>query len=166
MPPAPTKVNDSRSAKWDGIGQVELDAVDQDILTNEIQMAIDEYFDPNLYAISVGKTRFSAELIRKSKVFAVNFMPYKLKEKALFCETHTGRHMDKFEETGLTKEESEKIDCPLIKEALAYMECEVVNEFETGDHIIFVGKIIDAKSRKAGKRLFQKDHTTFTTTVN
>lgn len=121
--------------------------------------------DPGLYAISVGKTRFSCELIKQSKVFVINFMPYKLKEKALFCGTHTGRHMDKFEETGLTKEESEKIECPAIKEALAYIECEVVDEFETGDHIIFVGKIINSKLKKKGKRLFQKDHYTFTTTV-
>jgi len=123
-------------------------------------------FDPELYSISVGKTRFSCELIKHSKVFVVNFMPYTLKEKALFCGTHTGRHMDKFEETGLTREESEKIDCPIIKEALAYLECEVVNEFETGDHVIFVGKVINSKLNKTGKRLFQKDHYKFTTTVN
>lgn len=113
-------------------------------------------FNPNLYAISVGKTRFSCEIIKKSKAFVVNFVPDKLANQALICGTKSGRHVDKFKEAKLTKEEAKSVDCPRIKEALAYMECEVINEIDTGDHIIFIGKVLNSEIKKSGKRLLQK----------
>jgi len=112
-------------------------------------------FNPELYAISVGKTRFSHKLISESKVFVVNFIPYELKKEALFCGTKSGEHIDKFKESGLTKEEAQSIDCPRIKEAIGYHECEVINEIETGDHTIFVGKIVNSELKRSAKRLFQ-----------
>lgn len=113
-------------------------------------------FDPELYAISVGKERFSLKLIRESKVFVINFMPLKLEKDILFCGRHSGRNIDKFKETGLEKEEAEKIDCCRIKQALACIECEVVQEIETGDHIIIIGKALKVVEKKKGKRIFQK----------
>ena len=115
-------------------------------------------FSPQLYAISVGKTRFSCKLIQKSKAFVVNFMDIKNEKEVLFCGTNSGEHIDKFKESGLTKEEAEKLDCARIKEALAYAECEVINEIETGDHIIFVGKVLTSDVKKHGKRILQQEN--------
>ena len=114
-------------------------------------------FNPELYAISIGKTRFSHKLISDSKVFVINFIPYELKKQALFCGTRSGEHIDKFKEAGLTKEEAEKIDCPRIKEAIAYHECEAINQIDTGDHTIFIGKIVNSELKANKKRLFQGD---------
>jgi len=49
LPPAPAKVGDSRTANWDGLGQVELDAVMPKKLSSLCQDAINEYFDDDLY---------------------------------------------------------------------------------------------------------------------
>jgi len=49
LPPAPTKDTDSRTANWDGLGQVELDAVDRDVLQELTQSAIDSVFDVDLH---------------------------------------------------------------------------------------------------------------------
>lgn len=49
LPPAPTKSTDSRSAKWDGLGQVELDAVEPSKLQSICTDAIHKYFDEDLY---------------------------------------------------------------------------------------------------------------------
>jgi len=49
LPPAPTKETDSRTANWDGIGQVELDAVKPEQLEILLQDALDEIFDYNMY---------------------------------------------------------------------------------------------------------------------
>jgi len=122
--------------------------------------------EPRLYAISVGKERFSSELIKKSRCFVVNFMSPDYEKEVLFCGTHSGKHMDKFIETSLTKEEAEKIDCPRINEASAFLECEVINELETGDHVIFVGKIAYGNLKKQGKRIFHKTDDRFTTTLD
>lgn len=49
LPPAPIKKGDSRSAKWGGLGQVELDAIEPQKLQELCQSAIDKYFDEELY---------------------------------------------------------------------------------------------------------------------
>ncbi len=49
LPPAPTKEGDSRAANWDGLGQVELDAVKPELLQRWCQSAIDDYFDQGTY---------------------------------------------------------------------------------------------------------------------
>lgn len=123
-------------------------------------------FNPELYAIAVGKKRFSLGLLRESGVFVVNFMPYKLKEAVLFCGSHSGEFIDKFKDANLTKEEAESIDCCRIKEATGCLECEVVNEIDAGDHVIIVGKVLKVIVKKDEKRVFQKlGADSFTTTV-
>lgn len=49
LPPAPVKEGDSRSVNWDGIGQVELDAVEVEVLRDLCQSAIDSVFDEDLF---------------------------------------------------------------------------------------------------------------------
>lgn len=49
LPPAPAKKTDSRTAKWDGLGQVELDAVKPEKLQRLCKDAINSVFDHDLY---------------------------------------------------------------------------------------------------------------------
>lgn len=49
LPPAPAKTTDSRTAKWDGLGQVELDAVKPEKLQRLCEDAIASVFDSSLY---------------------------------------------------------------------------------------------------------------------
>ena len=49
LPPAPTKRSDSRAANWDGLGQVELDAVEPKKIVQLCNSAIESIFDPKLY---------------------------------------------------------------------------------------------------------------------
>lgn len=49
LPAAPAKLTDSRTAKWNGLGQVELDAVEPRKLQSLCQSAIDDIFDEDLY---------------------------------------------------------------------------------------------------------------------
>lgn len=48
LPPAPVKKGDSRSAKWDGLGQVELDAVEPGTLQEICRDSIKDLFDEDL----------------------------------------------------------------------------------------------------------------------
>jgi hypothetical protein len=49
LPHAPTKPGDTRGAKWDGIGQVELDAVKPEKIVSLCNDAIEVLFDSTLY---------------------------------------------------------------------------------------------------------------------
>lgn len=49
LPPAPAKETDSRTANWDGLGQVELDAVKPEKLIALLDDAVNEIFDQDLY---------------------------------------------------------------------------------------------------------------------
>ena len=119
-------------------------------------------FNPELYSIYVGKQRYSYGMIKKSRCFCVNFISADDKGLALLAGRKSGRDVDKFGE--IDKEECSKIDCPRLKKAVAYIECELVDESEAGDHAIFVGKAVYKKEVKRGDRLFQVEGDTFTTT--
>jgi len=49
LPPAPAKLTDSRTANWNGLGQVELDAVEPRKLMRMVENAIEEVFDNELH---------------------------------------------------------------------------------------------------------------------
>ena len=119
-------------------------------------------FNPELYSIFVGKQRYSYELIKKSKCFCVNFISKDDEKLALIAGRQSGKDVDKFE--GVGKEECEKINCPRLKNAMAYMECKLVKETDAGDHAVFLGEVVNKKEIKRGGRLFQVEGNKFTTT--
>jgi flavin reductase (DIM6/NTAB) family NADH-FMN oxidoreductase RutF len=123
-------------------------------------------FEPMMYAICIGKKRYSLELIRKSGVFVVNFISKDFEKEVLFCGSISGKKVDKFKETIFEKEEAETINCPRIKQALGYLECEVKKEIEVGDHILFIGEVKKAELKKVDKRLFHLSGDDFTTTLD
>lgn len=49
LPPAPTKTSDTRSSNWDGLGQVELDAVEPKEIVKMCEDAIESIFDDDLF---------------------------------------------------------------------------------------------------------------------
>lgn len=121
---------------------------------------------PPVYSIFISvKQTLALDIIRKSGVFCVNFIPYQLHAAAAFSARHTGQHVDKFKETELTQSECDKIDCPRISEAVGHLECEMMEEKHMGDHIQLLGNVVfsDLKEPEI-KRLFQKDENRFTTT--
>ena len=65
LPPAPTKVTDSRSVHWDGLGQVELDAVRPEKLMELLEKAIAEIFDDELYGELMAEERDEREQYRE-----------------------------------------------------------------------------------------------------
>ncbi len=122
-------------------------------------------FSPLMWAISVGKERFTAKLIQQSRCFCINFMPYSAKDTIIKAGSTSGELKDKFKELGLEKEECEKIDCIRIKECTGFIECEVENIVEAGDHFIFIGKVLLQKVAD-DKRLIHITGNRFTTTIN
>jgi flavin reductase (DIM6/NTAB) family NADH-FMN oxidoreductase RutF len=103
---------------------------------------------PPLIAISVKPTRHSYDLIRATKEFVVNIPTVDILNATLLCGRKSGKQHDKFKETGLTPEPAKKVKPPIIKECVAHLECKLHSQFTTGDHIIFIGEIIEAHANK------------------
>ncbi len=122
-------------------------------------------FSPLMWAVAVGKERVTASLIEQSRCFCINFMPYSLKDKTLKAGAMSGRFTDKFKELGLQKKECEKIDCPKIRESTGFIECEVEQAIDAGDHYVFIGKVLSHSVEK-DKRLIHIIKDIFTTTID
>jgi flavin reductase (DIM6/NTAB) family NADH-FMN oxidoreductase RutF len=116
--------------------------------------------DPPLFGVSVSGKRYSCDLIREGKAFGINLPDPVLEEATVICGRNTGRDADKFEKATLTRDEGAKV--PLIKECPVSIECELVDEVETGDHVLFVGKAIDVRKRAEAKGLYQVKGLEFT----
>ena len=100
--------------------------------------------EPPKIGIGVNKSRHSTEIIEKSGEFVVNIPDEKMLEKTDYCGTVSGKNVDKFSKTGLTKEPAKKVKASLIKECPVNLECVVREKHDLGSHMLFVGEVMDA----------------------
>jgi flavin reductase (DIM6/NTAB) family NADH-FMN oxidoreductase RutF len=102
-------------------------------------------FSPPLIGIGVSPRRCSFNLIKRSKEYVINIPTKNLLSQVSFCGENSGRDHDKYKETGLTKQPSLRVKTPSIQECPLNIECRVVKEVETGDHIWFIGEVVYAQ---------------------
>jgi flavin reductase (DIM6/NTAB) family NADH-FMN oxidoreductase RutF len=109
-----------------------------------IAWAMPTSINPPLIAISIAPGRHTHKLIEESGEFIVNIPTLEILQAVYACGSLTGRSFDKFKKTNLTQMPGKKVKTPAIRECIAHLECEVDGQLTTGDHTIFVGKIIEA----------------------
>lgn len=97
---------------------------------------------PPFYGLSIAPTRYSHDLIKKTKEFVINFVHFDMVEKAHFCGTHSGRSTDKVDYTKLTLAPSKIVKIPFIKECFAHLECKLVQDISMADHTLFIGEVV------------------------
>ncbi len=104
-------------------------------------------FDPPLVAISVENDSHTRRLIDEGQVFSVNIIEDSEEGRAMIermvkpqRRIHNKLGEDDFT-TGVT-------GAPLLNSALSFFECEVVQTIETGDHQLYVGKVVGAGVHK------------------
>ena len=99
-------------------------------------------YDPPLIAAAVHTHRYSHQLIEKGGSFALHVLA---KSQTNFLSRFKSREpAAKF----LTlKWTAGKTGCPILSECLAYLECELRNNYRPGDHTLFVGEVVDASVR-------------------
>ena len=61
----------------------------------------------------------------------------------------SGKHTDKFKDTGLTPVPSETVDAPYVGEFPLILECTVIHTLEIGLHTQFVGEIVNILADEA-----------------
>ena len=92
--------------------------------------------------ISVRKERYSHNIIKNTKEFAINLTTKSLAYATDWCGVKTGAKVDKFMEMHLTKEKANFVKCPLIKESPVSIECKVKEIKEMGSHDMFIAEVL------------------------
>ncbi len=111
-------------------------------------------FEPRLIAISVEQDAYSLGVLRKSGVFAVNVLETGQRELAGQFGRSTAKVGNKLENYQYTKGSA---GSPLLAEALGAVECRVIQEHTVGDHILFIGEVVDAHLNREGEPLTMKE---------
>ena len=97
--------------------------------------------NPPMVSISIRPERYSYHMIRETGEFVINLTTEELAFATDYCGVKSGRDVDKFKETGLTREKAEKVKAPMIAEAPVSIECKVKEIRELGPHHMFIAQV-------------------------
>lgn len=97
--------------------------------------------NPPMVSISIRPERYSYHMIRETGEFVINLTTEELAFATDYCGVKSGRDVDKFKETGLTREKAEKVKAPMIAEAPVSIECKVKEIWELGSHHMFIAQV-------------------------
>jgi flavin reductase (DIM6/NTAB) family NADH-FMN oxidoreductase RutF len=100
-------------------------------------------FSPPLVMAVIRRNRYSHKMVKESGVFALNVLGKD--NSGLVSKFKLPTPDEKFK--GI-RWETKTTGAPIIGEAIAYMDCKLVNSIDTGDHTIFIGEIVDADTLK------------------
>jgi flavin reductase (DIM6/NTAB) family NADH-FMN oxidoreductase RutF len=98
--------------------------------------------DPPMLSISVRPERYSYGIIQATQEFAVNIPSLAQAYATDWCGMKSGRHVDKFAETGLTPGPALKVQCPIVLECPINIECRVQQSLKLGSHTLFLAEVI------------------------
>ncbi len=91
------------------------------------------------------KKQRSLENIERTAEFGVNIPDMSMAEKIVECSYATKLGENKFDRSGFTRMPSAYIKAPCIEEAMASLECKVLNMIDAGDHTLIIADIVHAK---------------------
>ena len=98
--------------------------------------------EPAMTYVSVRPSRYTHEIISKTKEFVINLPTLDLADITDWCGVKSGRDTDKFKQTGLTAEACQFVKAPAIAQSPVSIECKVVNVQHYGSHDMFVAEIL------------------------
>ena len=98
--------------------------------------------NPPMVYISVRPSRFSHHMLMETGEFVINLTTEKLTRATDYCGVRSGRDVDKFKETGLTREKAEFVKAPMIKESPVSIECRVTEVKKLGSHDMFLAEVL------------------------
>ena len=107
-------------------------------------------FDPPLVVLAAKKGTTSQEMIDSEGVFSVNILKSGDKHLAEKFFKPVKRVGNKLEDIEF---QTEVTGCPLLKDALSWFECQVTDRIDRGDHMIFVGQVVNAGVNQEGSPL-------------
>jgi len=104
-------------------------------------------YQPGLVSIHIHAEDATASNIRKSKEFGVNLAAIDQNIVSSVSGGSSGKEIDKvavLKELGVEFCKAKKINCLMVKGAALNAECKLVKQINLGDHIMFVGRVVEA----------------------
>jgi flavin reductase (DIM6/NTAB) family NADH-FMN oxidoreductase RutF len=98
--------------------------------------------DPAMVSISVRPERHSYGMIKKNMEFVINLVNEKLTRATDYCGVKSGKDVDKFKESSLTKERATVVKAPLIAQSPVNIECRVRQIIPLGSHDMFLADVV------------------------
>ncbi|MCB5272394.1 MAG: flavin reductase family protein [Candidatus Cloacimonetes bacterium] len=96
---------------------------------------------PPMFAISIGHSRYSHDCLQDVRYFNLVFPSQGQKDLLSLAGSQSGRDIDKFSAGKVSSMPGKLQKLPVLKDAAAVFECEVVTQVKSGDHTIFVGEV-------------------------
>ena len=107
-------------------------------------------FEPQHVAVGLQKSSYTHGLVEKSRTFVVNIFAKEDQEVIKNFTKSREKNPNKFASANYS--DGAATGAPILDEAAAYIECEVVDIVKTGGgHDVVVAKVVGAGVRKEGK---------------
>jgi flavin reductase (DIM6/NTAB) family NADH-FMN oxidoreductase RutF len=107
-------------------------------------------FDPPQVMFAVERLHYSVEFLRSTKNFVVNVLRDGQQRIAGLFARQSMTREDKLDMVSVRESQS---GAAILTDALSYLDCEVTAIHEAGDHIIFIGTVVDAGILNDGRPL-------------
>ena len=101
-------------------------------------------FDPPAVTIALATLRAARLLVEASEAFIVNVLP----KDDMTLLKHFSRPPEDIFKGVKTRKGLEGIR--ILSDAVSYLECEVVQAIQSGDHVLYVGEIVGGRTLKGG----------------
>jgi len=105
--------------------------------------------NPVLLMVSIAPARYTYGLIKESGYFAINVLAEGQEGLAQSFGFRSGRKHDKFQNIPFFDATN---GSPVLSDAMAFVECRLVEAFTAGDHSLFIGSIAEAKILKSDQQ--------------
>ena len=103
--------------------------------------------EPPMVYISLRNSRYSYELIKETGEFVINIPNESLVKETDYCGIKSGKDVNKFEKTKLTKGKFNTINTPLIEECPVNLACKVKEIKPLGSHNMIIGEIVEVQAK-------------------
>lgn len=112
-------------------------------------------FEPPLLTLAVEADSHSRQVIEAAGAFAVNVYETGEREFAGSLGRTYAKHPEKVQ--GLEGKPGSATGSLLLDKALAWVECKVINQVPSGDHVLFIAEVVDVGLNREGTPLTLKE---------
>jgi len=120
-----------------------------------VNWIIQSSFEPPLLTLAVEADSHSRQVIEASGAFAVNIYESGQRELAGQLGKTWAKHPDKFD--GLPWKPGPVTGSPLLDAALGWVECKVMAQQPSGDHVLYIAEVVNVVLNREGTPLTIKE---------